>query len=92
MKGCLGWFILMPIVGTFWLTVTIASACAKKDGAWRLLGMFSSLVIGGMAMGLTHILFSGENGSKVLWWIGMTVGGLITLTGIWTAVMQAPEK
>lgn len=91
MRGCLGWFILMSIVGAFGLAIVPASACGKKGGAWRLLGILISLVVGGAVIGFTHLVFSGEEGSTVLWWIGVVAGGLIALLGIWTATMT-PQK
>jgi hypothetical protein len=81
----------MPIAGAFWLAVTIASVCGKKGGSYRLIGILSSLFIGGIFAGLTHLLFSGENGSTILWWVGIIASGLIALLGIWTAMMTQQE-
>jgi hypothetical protein len=82
----------MPIAGAFWLAISTASACGKKGGAWRLLGLFSSLAVGGVVIGFTHLLFSGEQGSTVLWWIGIIAGSLVILLGIWTALMTEKER
>lgn len=92
MRGCLGWLILMPIVVAFWLAVVIASACGKKGNSWRFLGILSSILIGGVFAGFAHLLFSGEDGTTLLQWIGIIAGGLIVLLGIWTALMTPPEK
>lgn len=89
---CFGWLLLLPIAGVFWLTVIVASACGKRGGSWRVLGILSSLVIGGLVSGFAHLLFSGEGGSTVLWWIGVVIGGLLALLGVWTAVMTAKVK
>jgi len=86
MRGCLGWFILLPIAGAFWLAITVARACGRKGGAWRLLGVLISLVICGVVIGFAYLLF-GEEGSTVLWWIGVIAGGLIGLLGTWTALV-----
>ena len=86
MRGCLGWLFLMPIAGAFWLAVMTAAVCGIKGGAWRLLGILSSLVIGGLVIAFTHLLFAGEGGSTVLWWIGIIAGSLITLIGLWTVI------
>lgn len=91
MHGCLGWVFLMALVAPFWVAMTAASACGKKGGSWRHLGILSSIAIGGLVCGLTHLLFSGEGGSTVLWWIGIVAGGLVVLLGIWTAVMTEEE-
>jgi hypothetical protein len=82
----------MPLVGACWLSVSVAVFFGKKGGLWRLLGVLSSLAIGGVVIGFTHLSFSGEDGSTVLWWIGIIAGGLVTLLGLWSAVMQETQN
>ena len=106
MRGCLGWLLLMPFVGAFWLVVTLANEFAKMGGLWRLLGVLCSLAIGGACIGLGYILvYEGFTTTElrgsdiyqvtrtfpVAGWIGMVAGGLIALLGSWTTLVATKE-
>ena len=95
---CFGWLMLMPLVGAFALVIYAASACGKKGGIWRLLGVLLSLVIGGICIlvGYSIGIEGYIEGTKivtypVLGWLSMIGGGLMAILGIWTAVMTEQE-
>ena len=84
MRGCLGWLMLLPLVGAFGLTAWVVRACVQKGGLWRLLGVLSSLVIGGICIQVGY--WFTEEGSTILGWIGMVGGGLIAVIGAGSAL------
>jgi len=98
MRGLVGWLLLLPLIFAFWLTTTIAKACARREsGGWRLLGVLASLVIGGICIqvgywfaieGFTEWEVGGYQIVKypVLGWIDMIGGGIMALLGTWTAL------
>lgn len=98
MRGFVGWLLLLPLIFAFWLTMTIANACARREsGAWRLLGVLASLVIGGICIqvgywfaieGFTEWEAGGYQVVKypVLGWIDMIGGGIMAILGTWTAL------
>jgi len=47
MRGCIGWVILLPFAGAWWLTIKIVDACIRKGAAMRPLGILVSLLVGG---------------------------------------------
>lgn len=97
----MGWLALLPLIGAAALAITIANACVKRG--WRLLGVLSSLTIGGICIlvgyslgieGITDWQADGVYLVKypVLGWIGMIGGGLIALLGSWTALAGTKEQ
>ena len=91
MRGCLGWLFLLPIVFAFWLTVTIGNACARREtGAWRTLGVLSSLVIGGFCAFIGWLFGPGEG--LIIGWIALVGGGLMALAGIWTSLVATRQS
>lgn len=91
MRGIVGWLLLLPLVFAFWLVMTIANACAKREsGSWRLLGVLASLTIGGICI-LVGYWFT-EEGITILAWIIMIGGGLMTILGTWTALVGTREE
>lgn len=89
--GCLVWFLLLPLVGAFWLAVIIANVCAKKGGGlWRLLGVVVSVVIGGVCVQVGY--WYAEEVNTILGWIIMIGGGLIAILGTWTALVGTKEE
>jgi len=91
MHGCVGWLFLMAIIAPFWAVIAVGKDCGKKGGSWRVLGILSSIAIGGLFSGFAHLLFSGEGGSTVLWWIGVVGGGVVALVGILTTIDTLEE-
>ncbi len=103
MRGCLGWLLLLPLAFAFWLAMTVANACVKKGGLWRLLGVLASLVIGGICIQVGYWLaiegFTEWRGLEayqvtypILGWISMIGGGLIAILGTWTALVGTKEE
>ena len=104
MRGLLAWLLLLPLIFAFWLTMKIANACARREsGAWRLLGVLASLVIGGICIqvgywfaieGFTEWEAGGYQIVKypVLGWIGMIGGGIIALLGTWTSLVGTRQE
>lgn len=103
MRGCLGWLLLLPLAFAFWLAVTIANACVKKGGLWRLLGVLFSLLIGGVCIQVGYWFaiegFTEWRGLEtytvtypILGWIMIIGGGLIALLGTWTALVGTKEE
>jgi len=91
MRGFIGWLLLLPLVFAFWLTMTIANACAKREsGPWRLLGVLASLAIGGICAIVGWAL--GPEEGLVIGWIVLIGGGLITVLGMWTALVGTKEE
>jgi len=74
----------MPIIGVFYLTVVVAKILGETGGGWRILGIFITLIIGGIVVVVSIGLFSD---SPVWKWIGISVGIINTLLGIWTALL-----
>jgi len=91
MRGCLGWLLLLPLAGAFWLVITIANACVKKGGLWRLLGVLVSFAIGGACIGV-GFLFGSELGLSIFRWIAIIAGGLIAILGTWTVLAGTKEE
>ena len=104
MRGVIGWLLLLPLILAFWLTMTIANACAKREsGSWRLLGVLTSLAIGSICIfvgygfaieGFTEVVAGGYQIVKypVIGWISMVGGGIIALLGTWTALVGTREE
>ena len=99
----MGWLLLLPLIIAFWLAVIIANGCVKKGGSWRILGILSSLAIGGISI-LVGYSFGIEGSTElrddgfytvtypVLGWAGMIGGGLIAVIGIWTSLAGTKEE
>jgi len=98
MRGFIGWLMLLPLFGAFWLTITVASACGKRGDIWRLLGVLVSLIIGaiciqvgywfaieGFVEGIHRVTY------PVFGWIAMIGGGLIAILGIWTSLATTEQ-
>ena len=103
MYRIVGWLLLLPLFGAFWLAITVASACGKKGGFWRIVGALSSISIGAVCclfgygwafQGLTQ--FKGDESYQTtypIWgWISMIGGCVIAILGVWTAVATLKEK
>ena len=45
-----GWLILLPFAGAFWLTWKIMDTCIKKGGLTRLVGALVCLPVGGFSV------------------------------------------
>ena len=90
MRGCLGWFLLLPLVGAFGLTVWVVRACVQKGGFWRLVGVLASLVIGGICIVVGWML--GPEEGWIIGWIAIIAGGLIAAIGTWSALFGMKEE
>ena len=86
----IGALLLLPLVGAFWVVVTVAKEAAKKGGSWRLLGVLSSLVIGGVCVLIGYWLGSQEG--WVFGWVLLVGGGLMAVLGSWMAMSGTDEK
>jgi hypothetical protein len=96
----MGWLALLLVAGAAALAVVIANACVKRG--WRLLGVLSSFVIGGISV-YTGYSFGFEGSTElrsdgvytitypVVGWIGMIGGGLIAFLGTWTSLVATKE-
>jgi hypothetical protein len=101
MRGWLGWLLLLPLAGAFWLAITVSNACVKKG--WRLLGVLASLAIGGVPI-LVGYWFAIEGFTEwraegisvvtypVIGWILIIGGGIIALLGTWTALVGTKKE
>ena len=86
-----GWLLLLPLAGAFWLVMYIAKACVKKGGGlWRLLGVIAALTIGGVCAIAGYS--AGTEGGLVAGWIALVVGVIIAALGTWTALKQTGEE
>lgn len=90
MRGLIGWLLLLPLIFAFWLTMKIANACVQRGDSWRLLGILSSLVIGGSCAFVGWGL--GPEQGFIIGWITLIGGGLIALLGTWTALVGTREE
>lgn len=91
MRSLIGWLLLLPLIFAFWLTMTIANGCARREsGSWRLLGVLASLAIGGVCARLGWSL--GPEDGLIIGWITLIAGGLIAILGTWTALVGTKEE
>ena len=91
MRGLIGWLFLLPLAFAFWLTITIANGCARREsGSWRFLGVLSSLIIGGICIQVGY--WFTEEGMTILGWIDMIGGGSMALLGTWTALVGTRKE
>jgi predicted transporter len=100
------WLLLAPLAFAFWLAITVANASVKRG--WRLIGVLTSLAIGGFCIligywfaidGVTQWRFTEWQGLEtyqvtypVLGWIIMVGGGLIAILGTWTALIGTKQE
>jgi len=91
-RGLIGLLLLLPLIFIFWLTIKIANTCAKRGGGrfWRLLGVLSSLIIGGVCVQVGY--WFTEEGMTILGWIDMVGGGLLAILGTLTALLRMKEE
>lgn len=85
MAGCLGWLILLPFAGAWWLTIKIVDACIKKSDAMRPLGILVSLLVGGGS------IVAGYYIGPIVGWFIMGVGGLVAIIGVWRSLVVTKE-
>jgi hypothetical protein len=85
MRGYLGWFLLLPLVGAFGLTVWVVRVCVQKGGFWRLVGVLASLFIGGICIFVGWVL--GLEEGWIIGWVAIIAGGLIAAIGAWSALL-----
>jgi hypothetical protein len=87
------WLVFIPYACIFSLEIFIVIYFVKKGGLWRLVGVFTSLVLAGSCMFLGYLLafvgyeeYQGVELYQVTYptagWIGMFIGGLGIVLGI----------
>jgi hypothetical protein len=91
MLDFIGWLLLIPLLGAFWLVLTFSGACAKKGGLWRLLGVLVSFSIGGTCIGAA-VLWGPEFGLVIFSRLAVVIGMLVATVGIWKAVTGSNEE
>ncbi|MBM3119290.1 MAG: zinc ribbon domain-containing protein [Chloroflexi bacterium] len=86
MHFCLGWLILLPFAGAFWLTIKVTDACIKIGGIMRLLGALLSLLVGGLSV------FAGWQIGPIVGWFIMVCGGGLAIFGSWRVLTTTKEE
>jgi hypothetical protein len=91
MLDFIGWLLLIPLVGAFWLVLTFSGACARKGGLWRTLGILVSFSIGGTCIGAA-VLWGPESGLVIFRRLAAVIGMLVATAGSWKAVTGSNEE
>ena len=86
MSRLIGWLILLPFAGVFWLTWKAVNACAKKGGFLRLIGALLSLVVGGFS------IYAGWQIGPIVGWFIMVCGGGLAIFGTWRVLTATKEE
>jgi len=79
-RGCLGFLILLPFAGAWWLTIKIVDASIKKSDALRPLGILISLAVGGGSV------YAGYYIGPIVGWFIMAVGVIVAIVGTWRSL------
>jgi len=82
----LGWLILLPFAGAWWLTIKIVDACIKKSDALRPLGILISLFVGGGSIVAGYFI------GPIVGWFIMACGALVVIIGTWRSLAAAKEE
>ena len=82
MRFWLGWLILLPFAGAWWLCYKIVDACIKKGGPVRLLGILVSLLVGGGSIVAGYFI------GPIVGWFIMAVGVLVFVIGTWRSMVE----
>ncbi len=85
MSGCIGWLILMPFVGVWWLTIKAVDACIKKSNTLRPVGIIISLLVGAGS------IYAGYSIGPIVGWFIMACGGFIAVLGVWRSMVVTRE-
>jgi hypothetical protein len=85
-SGCIGWFILLPFAGAWWLTIKVIDACIKKSSALRPLGIILSLAVGGGSIVAGYFI------GPIVGWFIMAVGGLVVVIGTWRSLVVTRQQ
>ena len=83
MRVWIGWLILLPFAGAWWLTIKIVDACIKKSDALRPWGIIISLLVGGAS------IYAGYFIGPIVGWVIMGAGGLVAIIGVWRSLVVA---
>lgn len=87
MRIWMGWLILLPFAGAWWLTIKMVDACIKKGGPMRLLGVIVSFLVGGGSIAAGYFI------GPIVGWFIMAVGALVLVRGTWgSVVVPKPTK
>jgi len=81
MRFILGWLILIPFAGAWWLTIKIVDACIKKSDALRPLGILVSLIVGGGSVIAGYFI------GPIVGWLIMASGVLVAIGGTWRSLV-----
>src|SRR3990172_13024372 len=81
MRIWMGWLLLLPFAGVWWLTIKIVDACIKRGGPVGLLGVIVSFLVGGGS------ILAGYFIGPIVGWFIMAVGGLVVVIGTWRSVV-----
>lgn len=104
MPGYLSWTFLLPFPVTLWFVLRTANACARMGGLWRMVGVFVSLVVGILCIGLGRYLACGyiipgsvnypntADTSPAVGYLAMAGGALIAIFGTWAAFVRWERK
>ena len=99
--GCLGWVLIAPFSGLAFAAVKLIKYSIKKGN--KPLGILISILLGGISIGLGYDLayigwtqYEGLNLYQVTYpvtgWIGMAIGGVIVIGGIFRTLTMTKEQ
>ena len=85
MNRVLGFLILLPFAGVWWLTFKIIDACIKRSDALRPLGIIISIFVGGGSV------YAGYFIGPLVGWFIMVIGFLVAIGGVWRSLTVTKE-
>ena len=99
--GCLGWLLIAPFGGLAFAAVKLIKYSIKKGN--KPLGILLSIILGGISLGLGYDLayigwteYEGFTLYQVTYpvagWIGMVIGGVIVVGGIFRTLTTTKEQ
>ena len=99
--GCLGWVLIAPFGGLAFAAIKVVNYSIKKGK--KPLGILISLILGGISLGLGYDLayigwtqYEGLNLYQVTYpvtgWIGIVIGGVIVIGGIFRTLTMTKEQ
>ncbi len=83
----IGWLLLMPFAGAWWLCYKIVDVGVKNGGPARFLGILVSILVG------SGSILAGYFIGPIVGWFIMAVGALALVTGTWRSMVESkPTK